>query len=309
MSAISDWVRYSAPDDFWTLTVVAILASAAGFIGGFYYLLRKRVMENVPTSLIRSAPQGYLELVGRGDVLEGPRTIAPLTGTPCTWYCFEIEERRGSGRRSRWATLEQGVSEDLFLLVDATGKCVIDPDGASVIPSVSHTWYGTTRRPRGGARTGGGFPGMGRYRYTEKRMHRNDPLYAIGLYRTVGGASGDFDLNDDLLALLREWKADAESLLKRHDRNKDGVIDLIEWEHVREAALKEVMANHRELREAPPVNIMGQTRDPRRPYILSAKPQEIMIRRYQYYTWGLLALFFLAGAAAAWMIGLRYQGL
>ena len=127
---------------------------------------------------------------------------------------------------------------------------MIDPDGASVIPSVSHTWYGTTRRPRGGARTGGGFPGMGRYRYTEKRMHRNDPLYAIGLYRTVGGASGDFDLNDDLLALLREWKADAESLLKRHDRNKDGVIDLREWEHVREAALKEVMANHRELREA-----------------------------------------------------------
>ena len=307
MNALVEWVQYAAPDDFWTLAVLAVAASLAGFIGGFYYFLRKRVMENVPTSRIRSAAQGYLELIGRGVWMEGPQTIAPLTGTPCTWYGYEIEERRSSGRRTRWVTVERGVSEDLFLLVDETGQCVIDPDGASVVPTVCHTWYGTTRRPRGGS-AGGGFPGGGRYRYTEKRMHPDDPLYAIGLFSTVGGASGAFDVNTDLIALLKEWKADSEGLLARHDRNKDGKIDLREWEAVREAALGQVLANHRELRSAPPVNMLGRTHDPRRPYLLSAQPQEHMIRRYQYYTWGLLGLFFSAGAAAAWMIGLRLHG-
>ncbi|MEX2352976.1 MAG: GIDE domain-containing protein, partial [Gammaproteobacteria bacterium] len=286
MYALSEWARSSPADDFWTFAAILVLASVGGFIGGFYFLLRKRAIENIPTSKIRSAAQGYLELTGHGQLLEGPQIIAPLTNTPCTWYSFSVQERRRSGKNSRWVTIEKGISDSLFLLIDDTGKCIIDPEGASVIPSVTDTWYGTTPRPRHGKKTGRSFLSRGRYRYIEQRMHIGDDLYAIGLYKTVGGADGHFNINDEVIRLLREWKQDSESLLQQYDHNRDGKIDLQEWEAVREAAMNQVLTDHRELQSMPPVNIMGKTQDSRRPFILSAVPQDKLIKRYGYYAAG-----------------------
>lgn len=308
MPAVSEWIMYSVPDDFWPVAVLLILLSAGGFAGGLYYFLRMRVLENVPTSKIRSAAQGYLELSGQGDLLEGPAIIAPLTGTTCTWYSYLIQERRRSGRNDRWTTIEKGTSDELFLLVDETGKCVIDPDGADIIGPHSNTWYGTTAWPSRGHKSANSFLSAGRYRYTEKRMHPGDPLYAIGLYRTVGGANTEPDLNTDVIALLKEWKADSDILLNKFDANGDGKIDIQEWEAVRDAALREVMAQHHELNAAPAVNIMTRTRDRRRPYILSTEPEANLVTRFRYYSRGLTALFFIAGACVSWMINLRFYG-
>ena len=129
---------------------------------------------------------------------------------------------------------------------------------------------------------GGSLISGGRYRYIEKRMHPGDQLYAIGLYQTVGGANVEINFNADLVSLLKEWKADSEYLLRKFDKNKNGKIDMHEWEAVRKAALKKVIDQHKELTAAPPVNIMGRTRDSRRPFILSAVSQDSLINRYKY---------------------------
>jgi hypothetical protein len=308
MTAVADWARYSVPDDFWPIAIILLIFCISVFIGGFYYFMRMRVIENIPTSKIRSAAQGYLELIGEGSLMKGPEIIAPLTGKTCTWYSFEIQERRRSGRKNRWVTIEKGISEELFLLVDETGQCVIDPDGASVVSQHSNTWYGTSPRPRQGSMRTGGLLSSGRYRYTERRMHPGDPLYAIGLYQTTGGASAQFNLNADVLTLLKEWKTDSDALLRKYDKNSDGQIDVREWESVRKAALAEVMAQHHEISSAPPVNIMTRTRDRRRPYILSALPQDKLVRNYKIYSWGLVSLFFICGAFLTWIINLRFYG-
>jgi hypothetical protein len=303
MSSLVEWARYSVPDDFWPIAIALIIISIASFFAAFYFFHRMRVMSDIPTSKIRSAAQGYLELVGRGELLEGPQIFAPLTGKVSTWYQFMIQERRRTHKKNHWVTIEQGISDELFLIIDDTGKCVIDPEGASVIPSVTDTWYGSSPRP--GKSTSSSFLAGRRYRYIEKRMHPGEPLYAIGLYQTVGGASAEFDTNSEVLDLIKEWKNDSEVLLKKYDANQDGQIDMQEWEQVRKAALEVVMQNHRDMKTAPAVNMLARTHDRRRPFILSSIPQEGLINRYRAYSYGLIILFFLAGTIVTWIINLR----
>ncbi|MGK0297009.1 MAG: hypothetical protein ACI9XC_000609 [Gammaproteobacteria bacterium] len=307
ISTVSQWARYGVPDDFWPIAILSILLCISTFIGGFYYFFRLRVLENIPTSKVRSAAQGYLELIGHGQLLEGSEIIAPLTGKVCTWFSYMIQERRRSRRSNHWVTIEQATSDELFLLIDDTGKCFIDPEGASVIPSQTYTWFGTSARPATGKSYRGKISSPGRYRYIEKRMHPGDDLFAIGFYQTVGGANSEINFNADMLILLKEWKSDSEQLLKKFDRNKDGRIDMHEWELVRKAALDEVMQKHSDLTALPPVNILGRTHDNRRPFILSSLPQDTLIKRYKYYSSGLISLFFISGTFVTWILNLRFS--
>ncbi len=197
MNGIIEWARTAPADDFWITAAVLIGLAVAGFIGAFYYFLRKRIIEDTPTARIRSAAQGYVELTGIGKLMDGPPIISPLTGTQCTWYSYQIEERRRSRRRTRWVTVDRGTSDELFLLEDETGTCVIDPEGAGVTPAARDIWYGATPRPASGPGGGRRWFSGGRYRYTEQRLHPGEPLFAIGLFETVGGAGGHFNVDGE----------------------------------------------------------------------------------------------------------------
>ena len=97
-------------------------------------------------------------------------------------------------------------------------------------------------------------------------------------------------------------------MLSQYDKDKDGKIDVDEWDAMREAALKEVLARHQELKSAPPVNMMTKTCDSRRPYILSALPQNSLVKRFHFYSIALIILFFTSGVAATWLISQRISG-
>ena len=311
MSSLTEWIHQSPTDDFWVTAMVLVALTIAGFLGSFYFFYRKRIMEDTPTSKVRSAAQGYVELHGVGKLMEGPPIIAPLTGSTCTWYGYKVEERRSTGRNSKWVTIDSGDSSELFLLVDDTGQCIIDPDGAGVTTTSKDVWYGSSSRPQQRPpRSRNMLTSLagGKYRYTERRMHPEEPLYAIGLFKTVGGVGGEFDMDADVRDLIKEWKINSAALLAKFDTNKDGQIDMEEWQAVRDAAFREVRARHRENAAAPPAHVMSKTLDRRRPYILSAIPQESLIRRFQLYTIGLILLFFVSGVLSTWMISVRLGG-
>ena len=87
-------------------------------------------LKDTPRSKIRSAAQGYVEIYGHtAPISEEVPVVAPLSGRPCTWYYYKIEEWRRSGKSSYWALLKEGCSQDLFLLHGATGTVVVDPVG------------------------------------------------------------------------------------------------------------------------------------------------------------------------------------
>lgn len=302
-------IRTATPDEFWLAAGIAVAAALAGFWLWFRSMKRARLIEDTPTSRCRSAAQGYVELIGTQQLMPGEPIRAPLTGRQCTWWEYCIEEKRTTysrGRsRTRWVTVNKGRSESLFLIRDDTGSAVIDPDGADVTPSASDTWYGSSHWPKGQS-TGGGIFG-GRYRYTERRMHENDLLYAIGFFQTRSAHHESLDRGHETAMVLAQWKRDNARLLQRFDSDRDGTIDIVEWEQARAAAEEAVSLRVRELALDPGIHLMSRPPDGR-PYLLSVLPETELTRRFRRFAVAGLALFFLAGTGAVFAIGVRLGG-
>jgi hypothetical protein len=292
----------------------AIIVLAAGW-GAYAMLIRKRVLQDTPTALIRSASQGYIELQGHAELMDGDPIHAPLSSRICVWYRYNVEEKyrhhSGSGSKSQWRTVDSGVSDSLFYLVDSTGRCAVDPEGATVTSSSRDTWYGNSRVPGRIDRTTGwmrrtGITRIGRnFRYTEERIEPGDPLYALGDFTTHGGAGANFDRGAEVREVLREWKRNNTAILARFDTNNDGEIDMTEWDAARLEAEKKVDLKRSEVAVAPPVDVLGHTSGSRNPFILAAKTEAEMLAQFHWSSVGLFALSLVSGVTVLWMLSLR----
>lgn len=247
----------------------------------FTRLRRARWIEDTPTSRIRSAAQGLVELKGALDAGGHAPLISPLSEIECLWYRFRVEEYRRSGKSSKWKTVEQGVSERPFLLLDETGSCWVDPKGAQVHPRQRKRWEGRRRWPAGHAlRTGllGGLIGS-RYRYTEEWFAAGEILYALGWFQSRGGGREATDGQSVARKVLSQWKADYPDLLSRFDRNRDGELDMQEWERVREAAAQEAARQIQVTDQAPVVHMMAKPQHSGLPFLLSDHHEEHLSQR------------------------------
>jgi len=317
VAQLTAWAHASSPTEFWLWTAGLASASAVLFWFAFRQLRRGRLVEDTPTSLLRSAAQGFVELRGMTGQFGQAPVLAPLTGMPCVWWRYRVEKRsRDLGRSNSygWHTLAHGTSEELFLLNDGTGECIVDPTGADIVGAERVRWYGSTERPPHGsaprARQGLlslAFAGTGRYRYTEERIYNGDRIYGLGWYHTRDGSPGPGDMRRDLSELLRTWKRDRESLLERFDADGDGRIDAGEWEQARQAAVDELRRRRRKTLAAGPVDLFGKPPDGR-PFLLSTRSQKQLSGIYRWTSAASLAGFLLAGAASVWLTGLRLAG-
>ena len=151
------------------------------FVAAFRHLSKARLIEDTPTALVRSAPQGYVELEGWALPLDTGAVEAPLSGSECLWYEYSVArrvERYSAGKpRTQWRTVDNGTSGRSFHLSDDTGRCKVDPDGASITATISREWYGNTRRPVAGAPL---VFGGGDYRYRERVILGGEKLYVLG---------------------------------------------------------------------------------------------------------------------------------
>lgn len=304
-------VRSMDTPEFLFYSIAALLSAAVAFYAVFRNIHRARIIEDTPTSKVRSAHQGYVELDGSAELMQNGDIFAPLTGSRCTWYSYKVEEKTEhysskGGHRTSWRTIESGTSEELFLLVDETGQCVIDPEGAEVTPSATDVWYGHSAHWGGGRPPGGNSVfATGDYRYTEKRIQPADPLYAIGLFKSLGGSNEIPNTREEVRDTVNRWKQNQAAMLKHFDQDGNGEIDLKEWENVRNAATQVVKKQQAERAAGPVTHLMSKPVNSRRPYILSVLPQETQARRYRLYSGLSMAAFFIAGAVASWMLAVR----
>jgi hypothetical protein len=294
------------PAEYWIVVALAIAATVVAFWYAWRNWRRARLIEDAPTAKIRSAPQGYVELEGEGRLMDGEPIIAPLTNHPCLWYRYTIERKdtyhTKHGTQTKWTTIRQETSDNLFLLDDGSGRCVIDADGAEITTDEKLQWYGDSAWPESAPLLGSGsaFMGMGSYRYTEWLILVGQPLYAIGQFKTVAPAQL-YSQSDITRDLIRDWKQDQAALLERFDVNKDGQIDQDEWTLVRQTAKLHARKEFRERAKQPEIHLFSQPEDGR-PYLLSIYPQDRLTKRYRLHAYLSLAGFFLAGAAASWLL-------
>lgn len=291
------------PLEYWVVLAALVAASGWGFLRGFRWWRWARLIEDTPTSRVRSASQGYVELVGTARLMPGPAVIAPLSKRPCTWWSFAIARRVRDrrGRRS-WRTVRRGTSDALFHLEDDSGLCIVDPEGAEVLPGVTDTWYGGTPLPEAGPPAQRGFRGLGAdYRYRESRLSADEPLYAIGWFRTESNAPAGA-IGEEVAALLRQWKRDQPALMERFDTDRDGTLSLPEWGRAREAAHEQVAAERRQRAAEPGVHVLERPPAGDRPFLLAAGDAESLASRYRRQGLAGVAGFVAGTAALAWLL-------
>ena len=294
------------------LTVTLGLTSITSLASGWWCinnLKKARYLLDTPTSKVRSAAQGYVELYG--VLKEGAGQLnAPLTGEQCVWWSFSIDEQVRSGKNNtRWQSVEKASSAALLCLNDSTGDCLIDPQGAHVIPLNKQVWYGSERHPRHELKRKNileaMLTGLKRYRYTEQRLHVNEPLYAIGDFVTRGAGQEAFDLNATQGAVIREWKGDFAGLLRRFDRDRNGQLDEQEWQKVREAAEIEAQRLHRQ-RSADPANHYLRKPQENQPFILSSYGEDDIAKRFVWQAVFAACLCIASALASAYIINAQF---
>lgn len=281
------------------LCVATAFCLLFGF-AAFRQLRQARWVEDTPTSLIRSAAQGLVELHGHCAAAAQPPLRSPLQGTACLWYRFTIEAYRRSGKHSRWCVVERGESERPFLLRDETGECWIDPRGAVVHPRQRRRWEGRSRWPTEPGQ-GTGWIGLAlgeRYRYTEEWFADGEALYALGWFESRGGGRDAVDESGIARRLIVDWKRDFQSLLARFDRNGDGQLDLAEWSEVRAAAALAAASETAALKAAPLVHSLHRPPHRGLPFVLSDHHENQLSGRLRRRALGSLAGMLLGGLAA-----------
>jgi Zn-finger nucleic acid-binding protein len=125
--------HWSQPPDQTLLYLTLGVGGGVGlFIYGWVVHQRKRLIESIPTSPIRSLALGLVEISGTAQSKEGLLST-PFSELPCVFYSYAVEERVGSGKNARWETIAKGTSEQPFLVRDATGQVLVVPLGAELI--------------------------------------------------------------------------------------------------------------------------------------------------------------------------------
>jgi hypothetical protein len=256
------------PHRLWAAGVV----STVGLLAWAAALRRGRAIANIASSRIASAAQGYVELQGRATTTH--LIHSPLSNTPCIWYRYRLYERDNS--ENGWREVDSGISSATFDIHDGSGVCTIDPDHAEVIGAHQTTRY------RGDAKE------------EEALLHGGHTLYALGEFTTVGGANSVLSLREDVNALLARWKENPSDLHRRFDLNRDGQIDLQEWELARRLATRTVEQEHRNIRAQAGVHVMRAPQDGRLFLLSSLSPQTL---RRRYLLWSGLHLAVCLGAA------------
>lgn len=289
------------PEEALVALVVLFGLSLWGFISFWRSLKRYRLIKDTPTSKIRSAAQGFVELFGSAKMLEGEPILSPLTRQACCWWEYSIERRVRSRKNAHWSTVESGRSEGLFALLDGTGQSLIDPIGAEVSGTTNKVWYGSSRRPADIT------PGLsmfgGRYRYTEKIFSNGSSLYAMGELQSHT-AAGEFDFKQAVAEKLKKWKQDQAQLLAKFDANGDGEICVEEWQQARAAAKDEIQNEYAHLIDQEPINLISKPKHGL-PFLLSTKPPVELAQRYLRRTIVGAVGFLVCGAAGTWVATLR----
>jgi hypothetical protein len=260
-------------------TIAALLILlATGLLGWVRAIRHARLIADTPTARIASAAQGYTELQGRGQPLDGTPLLSPVNALPVLWYRLVTERRQSDGK---WRVVSTDTSDASFLLDDGSGQCVIDPEGAEMLVRRCDV----TRR--------------GDLRYRQWALIRHDRLYVLGDFATLGSVDADFDFATQVRDLLAQWKANHPELLARFDLDGNGEIDIREWELARAQARREVRRVQAEALSVPELHVIRRPAD-KRLFLVSDRDPEQIARNYRWLAAFHACVFLGATAAGAW---------
>jgi len=216
-------------------TIVGITITIGG--GGLFcyaltLLYYKRMVENTPTSKVRSLSMGITELSGRTRPYYDLRTAHTLTR--CVFYECRYYRYKRTQDGNSWQLTRTVTSGKLpFFLEDDTGQVLINPKGA---------YYSITRASQ--TMRGRLIPSLAikledpNLRVTEDLIPIGAKIYILGSAHLQRQGKRH---RERLTDRLRAVKKDA-SRMAQYDQNGDGHIDTQEWDAARADMERQVYA-------------------------------------------------------------------
>ena len=304
-SAIVDEIHQLSATEYLFFLVILLAAIGGLLFVAFYAFRRFRFIDGTATSKIRSAAQGLVELKGLAEFMPGDQQISPFSKRRCVWYHCTIEKRKKSGKHSHWVNVSDELSDGLFHLEDETGRCVIDPDHAHVVPETDLTWYG------GGLHAQEQVPKKktvtinmgGKYRFRERLICPASQLYALGEFRSFHSNPSEESVNARVEDKIRTWKLQPQRYLREFDLDNNNKIDKQEWSVIRAAARTQVLAEIAEEHQVQ--HILSKPKNRREPYILSAVEEQSLVSRKKLKAYSALLGVLVVFAVFVWSLSIR----
>ncbi len=180
----------SSGSNIFGYSIIGFFAGLYLFFSGLLSLKRKMLIENTPTSKIRSLAMGLVEVYGEVVPAQGKILKSPFSNSDCVYCRYTVEEYRSSGKSHYWAVVNSGEYGTYFFLRDDTGVVLVSPTGAEVdIPMDSEYDSSLGKDPPEQVKTflksaGIGFEGLfginKTMRYLEYLIAPRDKLYVMG---------------------------------------------------------------------------------------------------------------------------------
>lgn len=261
------------------------------FFWGFGRLRRKRLIENIPTSTVRSLAMGLVELLGKARAGQKIELKSPFSLMDCVYYRYAIERREKSGKKSQWVTILEGDSSCVsFYLDDGTGEVMVSPQGAEMILPADYEFVTGSGNPlpqnlisfmeNSGLAYRSFFGGAHRLRFREWYICPGEQIYVLGTAKKSSDFIGGH--KEKLTIRLRELKQDSTKM-SEIDLNKDGEISAEEWDIARakiEQALLEEAVTSADTGELADVTITKG--DTEKVFIISDHSQKELIEKLFY---------------------------
>lgn len=187
--------------------------------------LRKRAIEQLPTSKIRSMPTGAVEI--KGETKRKYALVAPYSLTRCIYYSYQVTTMKSMGvdeygqERNRWSVVERGDSGSVpFYLKDETDSILVDPKNAIIKAGQTEEYSGDSYAVFSGSKPDS------RRRVIETVIAEGAQLYVIGHARPVKNSAKM--KRQEYLNRLRVLKADPVAM-RKYDTDGDGEVSIEEW--------------------------------------------------------------------------------
>lgn len=167
--------------DLLWLGLIVLAIGAVLFLVGFYFLRKKRLIQNTPTSKIRSLAMGLVEIYGKVVPAKEVILKSPLQNKGCVYYRYTVEEYRSTGKSSSWVVAQSDTRGAEFFLRDETGTVLVDPNGAEIEIPMDYESRTMPSFFKMSVNVGPfGFSTGSRRRYREWLIEPGDKLYIMG---------------------------------------------------------------------------------------------------------------------------------
>lgn len=251
------------------LPLVFVLTALVATLAWAFNFKRLLGMSEIPVATIASAAQGYVELFGTSKSLT--LTRSPIRGVECVWFRLWIYAR---DTNYMWRLADYRISEQLFELQDDSGVCRIDPRGAEVFAASRHVVV------------------QHDHKYIEDVLFADKPVYVLGDLDTGSQINTEAEIHQDAGKLMTRLKQSKVRLLQQFDLNRDGEIDMHEWELARESAYAEVRAKHAQRLQSE-LHLIAKPAN-KRLFLISGISPHALRQHYQRWAWAHFSFFCLA---------------